>query len=138
MDLGTVSLLLGLHFVGDFVLQSNWMAINKSKRLKPLLIHCGIYSLCFVPFFGPVFGVVTFFLHTLTDAVTSRLTSKFWFIKLDPPVFKWEEMKHYENKWANLYLVTFLDSERHWFFVLIGLDQLIHYLTLLWTLKILS
>ncbi|WP_153731680.1 DUF3307 domain-containing protein [Sporosarcina obsidiansis] len=36
-------LLLG-HLVGDYLLQSSWMAMNKADKLFPLLTHCSIYT----------------------------------------------------------------------------------------------
>jgi hypothetical protein len=98
----TISLLLlTIHFVADFVLQSDWMAINKSKRWDALALHCLIYSACFVPFYGLAFGAITFGLHFVQDAITSRINSKLW-----------------------------LADQRHWFFVGIGADQLLHYFLL--------
>ena len=100
--------LLILHFLGDFVLQSDWMAINKSKNWIALGIHCTVYSLVFAPFYGLTFAGITFATHFITDALTSRLTSK-----------------------------LFQAGERHWFFVAIGGDQLIHAITLALTLRLL-
>jgi len=37
------------HLFGDFILQSDWMAQNKTKRSWPCLVHALLYSLCFVP-----------------------------------------------------------------------------------------
>jgi hypothetical protein len=37
-------LLIG-HFLGDFVFQNNWMALNKKHYLVPCLTHCTIYTL---------------------------------------------------------------------------------------------
>lgn len=37
-----------LHLVGDYVLQSQWMADNKSKRTWPCLIHVVAYTLPFM------------------------------------------------------------------------------------------
>jgi Protein of unknown function (DUF3307) len=37
-----------LHLFGDFVTQSDWMAVNKSKRTWPALCHVTLYS---TPFF---------------------------------------------------------------------------------------
>lgn len=39
-----VNLLLG-HLFGDYLLQNNWMALNKKKKFLPLLFHCITYSL---------------------------------------------------------------------------------------------
>jgi hypothetical protein len=37
--------LLVAHFVGDFICQSDWMALNKSKRWDALAVHVGVYGL---------------------------------------------------------------------------------------------
>lgn len=37
------------HLFGDYILQSEWMAVNKAKRSWPALVHVVLYSLCFVP-----------------------------------------------------------------------------------------
>ncbi len=39
------------HLLGDYILQSDWMAQNKTKRSWPCLVHAMIYTLCFVPIF---------------------------------------------------------------------------------------
>ncbi len=36
-------LLVG-HFIGDFILQTRWMADNKAKEILPLLAHAAIYT----------------------------------------------------------------------------------------------
>jgi hypothetical protein len=97
-----IILLMILHFIADFILQSDWMAQNKSKYLYPLFVHCITYASCFL-FFGPIFGLITFICHFITDFFTSKLNS---------------------------YLYT---KNRHWFFVGIGADQLIHNITLILT-----
>jgi hypothetical protein len=38
--------LLVSHLVGDFLLQNDWMAMNKKKRAVPLTIHCLVYTSC--------------------------------------------------------------------------------------------
>lgn len=39
---------LVLHAIGDYILQSDWMAINKTKRWFPALAHALVYSLPFL------------------------------------------------------------------------------------------
>lgn len=36
------------HAVGDYILQSDWMALNKTKRWLPALAHAAAYALPFV------------------------------------------------------------------------------------------
>lgn len=109
-----LSLLLA-HFVGDFLFQTDWMALNKSKSWLALCVHVACYTTCFAPF-GIGFGFLTtvFLSHFLTDAVTSRVTNRLWF--MTPIRGGGFRLKH--------------PNTRHWFFVAIGLDQLIHYITL--------
>lgn len=126
-----VTLLLLLHLVGDFFLQSDWMALNKSKSCRALLVHAGIYSLCFLLFFGFYFAFVTFVLHAVTDAITSRITSKLWFIDLYP-----RPDRGADNYGAYPFYAYVEQEKRHWFFVMIGVDQFIHYVTLLATWQV--
>jgi len=100
-----IIVLLGLHWVADFVLQSHNMALNKSKSFKWLGIHCGVYAIVFV-FISPLFALVNGVIHFMVDAVTSRMTARHW--KRNDP---------------------------HNFFVIVGFDQFIHIVTLLWTFR---
>lgn len=113
--------LLITHFIGDFLLQSNWMALNKSKNWRALCIHCFCYSLCFF-WLGFTFIWITFITHLIVDSLTSRLTSKLWFIELAP------RGNLHKSRWPFFANVSM--TKRHWFFVMIGLDQLIHYMVL--------
>ena len=118
--------LLVLHFVGDFVLQSNWMALNKSRRLDALFAHAITYSLMFLPY-GLEFVAITFVTHFITDYHTSRLTSKLWFLQMIPNPFRLQMDYFIYNKDGWIYLAKEPDgSKRHWFFVVIGFDQLLH------------
>jgi len=92
----TVFQLVWAHFVADFILQSDKMAVNKSHSLKWLGIHALVYSLPFI-YFGWMYALVNGVMHGVVDSVTSRITSYFWKREM-----------------------------RHWFFVVIGLDQAIH------------
>jgi hypothetical protein len=106
MSLEIITAILALHFLGDFILQSDWMAQGKSSRFginTPMLTHISVYSLCLMPL-GIGFGLLNGVIHWVTDAVTSNMTGKLW-----------------------------LAGKRHWFFVVIGADQLAHYLVLFWT-----
>lgn len=84
------------HFVGDFILQSDWMAQNKSKKLYPLCTHVTVYSLPLY-FWGWKFALANAGMHFCIDFVTSRISSRLWAAK-----------------------------QVHWFFVVIGFDQFLH------------
>src|SRR5262245_62721267 len=108
--------LLAVHWLADFVLQSHWMAVHKSKRLDALVLHVATYTGALLLGSALVFGsrqielLVLFagingLLHFATDFVTSRITSHLW-----------------------------CQQREHDFFVMLGLDQLIHQVTLAATL----
>lgn len=108
IELLTVSMLLILHFISDFILQSDYVARNKSKDNKILLRHVFIYSVPFIIFISPLYGAINGTIHFGIDYVTSRLTGKLW-----------------------------ASGKTHWFFVVIGFDQLLHVLSLIWTYELL-
>ena len=88
--MGHLLALLSVHFVADFVLQSDWMAQNKSKRWDALALHVAVYTSAFLPLALYWWGnsprslqflVITFVLHFMTDAGTSRINSRLWAAK---------------------------------------------------------
>lgn len=103
-----------IHWIADFLLQNDKMALYKSTSLKWLFIHTSVYSIvwffCCIPILGVfnsiAFALITFLIHSLQDAITSRINSHL-----------------YKN------------DKRHWFFVCIGLDQVLHYIQLVITIN---
>lgn len=96
IDLGIILALVWLHFIADFIFQTDVVAKGKSKSNAVLLYHVTLYSLPFY-IFGWEFALINAGLHFVVDWATSRATS-------------WLYQK----------------GERHWFFVVIGLDQALH------------
>ena len=93
-----IILILGIHFVADFVLQSHWMAMNKSKSLIALGAHVAVYTGVVGLILGWSYGLCNGLAHLLVDFCTSKATAALW-----------------------------KRGEVHWFFVVIGADQFIHY-----------
>lgn len=105
--------LLIVHWVADFILQTNWQARNKSKNNWALATHVLVYTMCLYAAAPFIFGIIGKMhlvlmwvllngaLHFVTDYFTSRWTSKLYA----------------KQDWHN-------------FFVVVGLDQLIHQCTL--------
>lgn len=132
---------IATHFLADFVLQSHWMASNKSKRDDALALHVLIYSTVMTigaAFLLPgayelwfVFYVVTFVTHFITDYYTSRITSRLGARAL---LF----IKKLELHPDDGYCKQEAGAAWHWFFVVIGFDQLVHYATLAITLRFLG
>lgn len=114
--------ILFVHWVGDFVLQTHWMATNKSRNRDALLSHISVYYLTLVLGTGLLFyhsygadsslwgmlvmwWIINGAAHFAVDFVTSRLTSRLW------------QREDYHN-----------------FFVVVGFDQFLHYACLFATL----
>ena len=150
MDLSLIIVILVAHFVGDFICQTDWMALNKSKRWDALGLHVITYTsilfIC-VAFWHdsailsrPIvsYGVIWAFVgvnavaHFVQDAITSRINARLWFLIITPTGDTgkiWRGSGDGSVRVEPLYVVE--DSgTRHWFFVCIGADQLLHYITL--------
>jgi len=70
------------HLAGDYLLQNQWMALNKSKNTlngwMAALIHCVLYTLAVCLFmwnFDPIWIIVVFLTHFLIDKFS--LTDKY-------------------------------------------------------------
>lgn len=119
ISLFSVIYIIVIHYIADFVWQNEWMAINKGKSLKALLVHTVTYSSIWLivgqPLFSDVpnlfmFVLVTFICHTLTDYLTSKWTG-----------YLFKKKKYY----------TPIPSFGA--FSIIGLDQVLHYVQLFLT-----
>ena len=56
------------HLVADWLLQNDWMALNKTKLRHPAgWVHAGIHAICLGLALGPLAGVVLGLAHLLQD-----------------------------------------------------------------------
>lgn len=129
MNLIEIFSIIIIHWIADFVLQTDKQAQGKSKNWNDLLDHTITYSSIWfiISLIGYlllvsqqenipphnlsiaackpiVFTLITFIAHTITDYFTSRLNSRLW------------EQKKVHN-----------------FFVSVGFDQVLHYIQLFTT-----
>lgn len=111
-----IFILLPFHWFGDFIIQSDDEAKNKSTSIKSLLFHTSKYSLimfiCGLLLFSfkiaLIFGLIQFITHTVIDYFTSKINSKLW-----------------------------KAGKVHNFFVSTGFDQCLHYIIMFGSLWIL-
>ena len=96
--------IIWMHFIADFLFQTDKMAINKSTSNKWLAIHICAYTPIFF-LIGWKFALLNGLCHFVTDYFTSKATSYLW-----------------------------KKEKRHWFFTVIGFDQAIHMTTLYLTM----
>lgn len=65
-----LALILGFlaHLVGDYIIQNDWMALNKKNSWWPCFVHCATYALCFYPLVGlSVPLLLIFWTHYIID-----------------------------------------------------------------------
>lgn len=113
MQFKEILIILLVHWLADFILQTHDQAINKSSSNKALLGHTITYSLVwwlvgalyvlqhqdtYQNWHLSLFVMITFVAHTVTDWFTSRLCKKF-----------------------------FSKQDYHNGFVVVGFDQILHY-----------
>lgn len=118
--------LLFVHWLADFVAQTNWQATNKGKSNVALGRHVATYTAVLAVFSVIIFDarpvqwamfvVVNGVLHFCTDWCTSRINSTLF-------------MQQFVDRDATQ-LVARRGFNLHDFFVFVGFDQLIHQITL--------
>lgn len=112
-----IYLIIFYHWLGDFIFQTDDMARNKSKSNKWLGKHVLVYSLWISPpaliadwqtpgYNAALFVGINGLAHFAIDYVSSRITSKLW-----------------------------AKGDVHNFFVVVGLDQALHMVTLVASFK---
>lgn len=116
MELSVIIFILLIHFLADFGIQTSEQARLKGTDSLYLFYHVAVYSgIWFIALLGHpdaentggniiLFVCITFILHFCTDYVTARIGKPFW------------EKQDYHNG-----------------FVVVGFDQLLHYIQLLST-----
>lgn len=84
--MGLFNWLLVGHFVGDFILQTRWMADKKAKELMPLIIHSAVYTITIALFSLLANGLswwgigLIFICHLILD---QRAFVDFWAVKVN-------------------------------------------------------
>ena len=92
----TLTLAIIGHLVGDYLLQNDWMALNKKQCSLPCAVHCTLWTLAVCGFAGwislPAIAVlwVTHFIQDRTHII------EFWMTKINrqpefvkPPFAPW-------------------------------------------------
>lgn len=103
--------LLAAHFIGDWILQSREVAINKSKYFRVLLHHTAIVTACLL------FAVIPF---VPQDRIIALLCIN-WATHI---VIDWFGWRFYKRKFGNLPMDQHLNN--YWFYTTIALDQFAH------------
>ncbi len=103
--------LLGAHFLGDWILQPRKIAINKSKKISILFLHVVIVSLCLFFALSIKFSITESMPLIITNGLSHALLD--W--------YGWNFYKHY---FSNLSIEEHFSN--YWFYFTIAIDQFIH------------
>lgn len=71
--LSLIFTLIASHLLGDYFLQSSYLAEEKKKSWYALFVHCFLYLVPFFVFFGFTWHLTLLFaLHLIVDALKAR------------------------------------------------------------------
>lgn len=79
----TLALAIIGHLVGDYLIQNDWMALNKKQRSFPCAVHCLLWTAAVCAFTGwvqPVVVSVLFLTHFAQDRTNVIL---WWMTKVN-------------------------------------------------------
>lgn len=116
------------HFIADFILQSRAMGKNKSSNIKYLLSHISIIFLCFLCVASFKFAAYNALIHLVIDATIWNGFKLFKFIDWYSISMSFD----FNKKIAAERVKDYQYWEDHWFYVFIGLDQLLHAITIVY------
>lgn len=108
-----LKILMGLllHFVGDYLLQNDWLAQNKTKSNLAAFIHATIYSLPFLFICNNYLWLIVYITHYLID----RYRLAVYWIKLVNWNWKSTNFGFKEDKplWMSVWLMIIIDNVFH-------------------------
>ena len=117
------------HWVSDFILQSGWMATNKSKSNLALSAHIITYTTSLMVVVCAPIVLFTYISPAYTSAAQMSIIASLIIWALINGVFHFMT-DYYTSRWTSR---LWQAGDTHNFFVVIGLDQAIHYITLFGT-----
>lgn len=142
MDKYLVITLVAAHFLGDWVLQPRWMAINKSKLSIVLFHHLMIVNtiLSFVIFYPyhdyPIsrvyYWLINIVAHGIIDWYIWRIYAK---IRGKNLFYEWDLFGDGKTEPISIKEIDdghFIVRKDYWFYTTIAIDQFLHLTILFW------
>lgn len=96
------------HLIGDYIIQDDYCAINKSKRTLPCLIHCITYTL---PFIFLTHNLLALFLIFLTHFVEDRWSLAKYFIWIKNNINPYTNFKPFNKCNVTGFYDTWINKE---------------------------
>lgn len=89
MNTETLACAIVGHLVGDYLLQNDWMAINKKKSSFPCLVHCFLWTLA-VAIFAQWNSFVVMLVLFSTHFIQDRTSIIAWWMSL-----RWKDQSEF-------------------------------------------
>lgn len=105
------------HWVSDFVFQTEYEGNNKSKRFSALLSHTFTYATVMFLFIEILFFTGLLGIHSYWTLIT------FWVLMFGTHTI----IDYYTSRWTSS---LYANNKIRKFFKVIGLDQVLHYITI--------
>lgn len=106
---------LAIHYIADFIFQTHEQAVNKSKSFYYLTEHSVVYGIVSAILYVPFLSWGIFERTIWTDLFPFYL------------IISHGIVDYFTSKWSSRY---FFRQDYHMGFVVVGLDQLIHFVSI--------
>lgn len=107
------------HLIGDYVIQSDWMANHKTRNLSIALAHATCYAVCFLPFQPSLRAwLVILLTHAIIDHYRLAryvVWAKEWLSPTRPPPLAECPTGYHKDKppWLAVWLLILADNTLH-------------------------
>ena len=98
------------HLVGDYILQTHWMAVNKVNKLYVAIIHAFTYTL---PFLLIIQEIVPLLIIFGTHVVIDRYRVAMYITRIKNWCFTGNGYPESTPVWLSTWLVIILDNTLH-------------------------
>lgn len=123
-------LLVIVHFISDWIFQTQEQASNKSKDLNVLLEHSSVYTIFFIPvlfFCQPLSLIWALPLLFLSHAFLDNRKFEFWILRVFKGIYVTPDfIPFYKDKYGDPQI---FDKSLFWI-LLITIDQVLHIIVL--------
>lgn len=98
------------HLVGDYFLQSHWLATEKTKRWIPAIIHGLLYTL---PFFLLTTNPVELAIISISHMIIDRYRLANWIARIKNWNFSTTGYPEETSAWLTVWLMIITDNTMH-------------------------
>lgn len=103
----TLTLAIIGHLVGDYLLQNDWMAMNKKKQTIPCVVHCMLWTAsvtCFAGWWSVWAASILYTTHFIQDGTQIVV----WWMTL-----KWKDQSEFAKSPCGPWSIIVVDNVWH-------------------------